>query len=124
MASQHKSVGIILAERLYAGLVIDHQLHSEPICFPTAAGEEDDDFIVEMPTDAVVTAIGDLALKAAAGHEQTISSVGLALPGLVRNGVVEEAPNLPQLKGARIQELVGTYLASRGVNAKVTILND
>jgi predicted NBD/HSP70 family sugar kinase len=42
----------------------------------------------------------------------------------VRNGVVEEAPNLPQFKGARVQELVSAHLAARGIAAKVTILND
>jgi glucokinase len=120
---QH-SVGVIVAERIYAGLIVDHQLVGELLCFPAGAGEEDDDFMVEMPTEAVVEAIGDQALKAATGQEDSIGAVGLALPGLVRNGVVEEAPNLPQLKGARIQELVAGHLASRGVNAQVTILND
>jgi predicted NBD/HSP70 family sugar kinase len=79
---------------------------------------------VEMPTDAVVAAIGDLALKVAAGQESEITSVGFALPGLVRNGVVEEAPNLPQLKGAHVQELVSAHLSARGIAAPVTILND
>ena len=120
----HESIGIVLSQRLYAGLVIGHQLTSEPLSFPTGAGEEHDDFLVELPANAVIEAIGDLALEAAAGHEQTIGSVGLALPGLVRNGVVEEAPNLPQLKGARVQELVSAHLGSRGVTAQVNILND
>jgi predicted NBD/HSP70 family sugar kinase len=121
---QRKSIGIILAQRLYAGLVVDHQLPAEPLCFPAGAGEEANDFLVEMPADAVIAAIGDLALNVAAGQEQAISSVGLALPGLVRGGVVEEAPNLPQLKGAHVQELVTAHLAARGVKAQVTILND
>jgi glucokinase len=42
----------------------------------------------------------------------------------VKNGVVEEAPNLPQLKGARIEELVAAQLRNHGVNAPVTALND
>ena len=42
---------------------------------------------------------------AADGAKRHWQAVGVALPGLVANGVVEEAPNLPQLKGARIQEL-------------------
>ena len=48
----------------------------------------------------------------------------MALPGLIRSGVVEEAPNLPQLKGVRIQELVAAALESRGLKIPVTILND
>jgi glucokinase len=37
---------------------------------------------------------------------------------------VEEAPNLPQLKGARIQELIATKLTSQGIKAPVCIVND
>jgi len=120
----HESLGIIFAQRIYAGLIVNHQLASSLLAHPPGTAEDDDDFLVEMPTDAVISAIGDLALKAAAGHESAISSVGLAIPGLVRNGIVEEAPNLPQLKGAHVQELVSANLASRGIKAKVTILND
>ena len=49
---------------------------------------------------------------------------GFALPGLIRQGVVEEAPNLPQLKGARIQELLTQGLKTHGLDAKVVIMND
>ena len=56
--------------------------------------------------------------------QRTLAAVGVALPGLVKDGVVEEAPNLPQLKGARIQELVTDELRSHGIEAPVTVLND
>jgi glucokinase len=48
----------------------------------------------------------------------------VALPGLVKNGVVEEAPNLPQLKGARIEELLAAQLRNQGVPVPVTVVND
>jgi len=123
-AAANESIGIVLAERIYAGMVVNHQLVAEPARFPLSDGEEDNGFLVEMPTDAVVAAICDVALIAAAGHKSAVTSVGLAIPGLVRNGVVEEAPNLPQLKGAHVQELVAASLAARGITAQVTILND
>ncbi len=44
--------------------------------------------------------------------------MGVALPGLIRNGVVEDAPNLPQLKGARIAELLTAELRNHGLNAR------
>src|SRR5260370_40050852 len=52
------------------------------------------------------------------------AGVGVAVPGLIKNGVVEEAPNLAQLKGARLRDLVGAQLRERGIKAPVTILND
>jgi glucokinase len=50
--------------------------------------------------------------------------VGVALPGLIRSGVVEEAPNLPQLKGTRIQEIISAKLAEHGLRTRVNVLND
>ena len=48
----------------------------------------------------------------------------MAVPGLIKNGVVEEAPNLPQLKGARLRDLVASQLRSHEINAPVTVMND
>jgi glucokinase len=50
--------------------------------------------------------------------------VGVALPGLIRSGVVEEAPNLPQLKGTRVQEMITSKLAEHGLRTSVNVLND
>jgi len=122
-----QTVGVVLAERVYAGLIVGHKLSGELHNYPVGkapADADDDDSLVEMPTDSVITAICLVVAEAAKGNEKTIAAVGIALPGLVRNGVVEEAPNLPQLKGARIQERVSTGLAALGISASVCILND
>ena len=122
-----QTVGVVLAERVYAGLIVGHKLSGELHRYPESkapADAEDDDSLVEMPTDSVIAAICQVVAEAAKGNEKAITAVGIALPGLVRNGVVEEAPNLPQLKGARIQERVLTGLAAKGITASVFILND
>jgi predicted NBD/HSP70 family sugar kinase len=121
-----ETIGVNVAERIYAGLIVDHKLEGKLVSYPPAApqDEEDDNFLMELPTDAVVSDICDLVLKVAKQHEASVGCVGVALPGLVRSGVVEEAPNLLQLKGARMQELVSSALGARGLNVPVTILND
>ena len=122
-----KAIGVNLAERIYAGLVVDHKLEGELISFPSGPAPldaDEDNSLVELPTDSLVNAIADLVAKAAKGHETELTGVGVALPGLIRGGVVEEAPNLPQLKGARIEELVTSRLSSHGIPVPVTILND
>jgi predicted NBD/HSP70 family sugar kinase len=48
----------------------------------------------------------------------------VAVPGLVKKGVVEESPNLPQLKGARLKDLIEAQLTEHGITAPVTVLND
>jgi glucokinase len=116
-----KTIGVTLSERISAGLVVDHKLMGAVRSFPE--DHDDDDALVEMHTDAVVETICKQVVLAADG-EKDLTAVGVALPGLVKNGVVEEAPNLPQLKGARIVELVAAQLRTHGIEAPVTALND
>ena len=116
-----KTIGVTLSERISAGLVVDHKLVGPVRRFPE--DHDDDDALVEMHTDAVVDTVCKQVVLAANG-EKDLVAVGVSLPGLVKNGVVEEAPNLPQLKGARIEELVSAQLRNHGVNAPVTALND
>ena len=120
-------IGVIMAERLYAGLIVDHKISGKLLSFPPTAPSTDaegDDALVELPTDSLVEHLCELVLEAAKGHEQSVAAVGVALPGLVRNGVIEEAPNLPQLKGSRIGEVLAAGLQARGVSAPVTVVND
>ena len=116
-----KTIGVTLSEQVLAGLVVDHKLVGELQRFP--ADEDERDALIEMHTDALVQMICEQVVAAANG-ENDLAGVGVAVPGLIKNGVVEEAPNLPQLKGARLRDLVGAQLRERGIKAPVTILND
>ena len=122
-----KTIGVIMVERISAALILDHKLSGELLSYPSSPAPEnadDDDSLVEMPTDGIIKAMCELIVQAAKGNEKSLSAVGVALPGLVRNGVVDEAPNLPQLKGARIRDLLTSQLVAHGITAPVTILND
>jgi predicted NBD/HSP70 family sugar kinase len=76
-----------------------------------------------MPTEELVRTLCEQAVLAATGTEG-VSAVGVSLPGLIKNGVVEESPNLPQLKGARIETLLETQLHNHDLNVPVTVVND
>jgi len=118
------TIGVTLSERVLAGLVTDYKLAGRLHPFPV---DEEENVLVEMPTDGLVRTLCEQILKAAmdAGEEgRSIDAVGVALPGLIRHGVVEEAPNLPQLKGARIQELLTARLTEHGMKTTVYVLND
>jgi glucokinase len=116
-----KSIGVTLSDRISAGLVVDHKLAGAVRRFPE--DHDDDGALVEMHTDALAETICKQVVLAADGAKD-LAAVGVALPGLVKNGVVEEAPNLPQLKGARIEERVALQLRNHGIAAPVTALND
>ena len=126
-ASATPMVGLIVAERLFASLICNHRLSGELLSYPRGVRPESDDgdtSLVELHTDALISAICELVLEAARGHEAELTAIGIALPGLIRNGVVEEAPNLPQLKGVRVGELLTSALRARGVEAPIQIVND
>ncbi|HEX3966404.1 MAG TPA: ROK family protein [Edaphobacter sp.] len=116
-----KTIGVTLSERISAGLVVDHSLAGAVRRFPDE--HEEEDALVELHADALVEEICKQVLLAANGARD-LAAIGVALPGLVKNGVVEEAPNLPQLKGARIEERLTAQLRNHGLNARVTALND
>ena len=83
-----KTIGVILSERISAGLVVDHKLVGAVRRFPDE--HEQDDALVELHTDALVEAICNEIVQVAEGAKD-MTAVGVALPGLVKNGVVEEA---------------------------------
>jgi predicted NBD/HSP70 family sugar kinase len=119
--SMAKIVGITLTDRMQAGLVVDHKLAGSLRQFPE--DHHDEYALVEMPTEGLIRTICEQVMLVADGNKD-ISAVGVALPGLIKNGVVEDAPNLPQLKGARVQELLGAQLRNQGLNVSVDVLND
>ena len=116
-----KTIGVILSERISVGLVVDHKLVGAVRRFPDE--HEEEDALVELHTDALVEEICKQVVLVSDGAKD-LTAVGVALPGLVKNGVVEEAPNLPQLKGARIRELLTAQLLSHGIDTAVTVVND
>jgi predicted NBD/HSP70 family sugar kinase len=50
--------------------------------------------------------------------------LGIGLPGIVRNGSVEDSPNLVQFKGVNVQSLVGDAFASMWPGIRVAVFND
>ena len=120
------TLGVVVADRLYAGLTQNNALLGSMQTFPEGdqSFEPEDSPLVEFHTEALVEAICELSVRMAGADRDHVSAFGLALPGLVRNGVVEEAPNLPQLKGARIGEMLHTKLAEHGIHTPVCVSND
>ncbi|MEG9434949.1 ROK family protein [Edaphobacter sp. HDX4] len=116
-----KSVGVTLSEQVFTGFVVDHRLVGEIRRFPE--GDDEYSALVEMPTEELVQTICKQVFAVAQGNSK-LDAVGVAVPGLVKNGVIEEAPNLPQLKGARLRDLILSRLKEHGIQAPVTILND
>lgn len=123
MSGQACTIGVVLSKRIIAGLLgpdgtLD-RIHSYP------EDELYEDALVEMPREHLIAALCDqiLAVIKANPHAQ-FTGIGVALPGLVRHGVVEDSPNLPQMKGARIVAEICHLLKEHGIDLPVTAVND
>jgi predicted NBD/HSP70 family sugar kinase len=57
-------------------------------------------------------------------REGPVESVGAGFPGIVRNGRIEESPNLGQLKGLDMCNLLATALRGDGLDVPVVVMND
>lgn len=115
-----QSIGVVLRQQIQAGLVEGHdQLGAlrEP---SQAVGENG---LIDLPTEELCRLICDLVEQLAAEHNVK-PAVGLAVPGMVSRGIIDDCPNLPQLKGASIVHEVSAGLKERGLDLAVTLCND
>jgi glucokinase len=114
-----RSVGVTTAEHIAAGLVEGNQLVGKLHLFEERS---EADALHGMPTAGIARTIADEILAVAAGSK--VDAVGIGVPGIIRDGLIEESPNLRQLKGANIRELVSSALREAGLDAPVHVYND
>jgi glucokinase len=115
--------GVLAAERIVAGLVADGQMEAGVKHFPPP--EDSDAALTSMPADAVVSVICDQirALCQERGLEVTsLQGIGVGFPGIIKDGVVEESPNLLQMKGCSLSGAIRSTLGTDSV--PVIISND
>lgn len=115
-----RAVGVAISERVTAGLVEDNRVVGDLRAFPGEGCSASD--LLSMPAEQIAICIAQQA--AVAAHNSEVTAIGVGFPGIIRNGVLEEAPNLQQVKGSNMQALIGTELRARGIHAPVHIFND
>jgi predicted NBD/HSP70 family sugar kinase len=77
-----------------------------------------------MPSGDLLEILASLVATLAAGSDQKLDAIGVAVPGVVRHNVIEDSPNLQQIKGMHMGEELGRLLQARGIAAPVHIAND
>lgn len=115
-----QTIGVHATRQVAVGVVEDLAL-AGPIRFvPSEA--ENPDALRTMTGDEIAELIGQQVLLSA--RDSRIDSVGVGFPGVIRNGIVEESPNLQQIKGFPFAAALHGVLARGGLKASVLILND
>src|ERR1019366_14466 len=90
-----QTIGVLATRQVAVGVVEDNALIGPIRVFPEEA--DNPDTLRTMTGDEIAELIGEQVLQIAG--ERQIDSVGVGFPGVIRNGVVEESPNLQQIKG-------------------------
>jgi glucokinase len=116
-----RSIGVVVSEHIAWGIVDGDSVVGQITSYPMEGSGAD--LLHAMPADELVKRIADEVKAMAEG--EPLDALGLAFPGIVRNGCIEESPNLHQLKGAPMAQVISAALAERHVEcAKVGVSND
>lgn len=115
-----RTAGVLVVQHVAAGLVENNRLAGPIERFPE--GSDSPDALLAMPADAIAAKVAELVSQVAGGHQ--VEAVGVGFPGIIRGGVVEESPNLQQVKGYRLQEALESAVTAGGSKVRVRIYND
>lgn len=115
-----RQAGVLVVQRIAAGLVEGNQVTGELKLFPEKS--ESHDALLPMPADAIAAKIAELVGRISG--KEPLSALGVGFPGIIRDGVIEESPNLQQIKGFRLQSALEQILTDSGMRVPVRIYND
>jgi predicted NBD/HSP70 family sugar kinase len=109
-----------MTEHIVAGRLEDMRLVGNTIRYPE--NDQEVDALGAVPSTELVDILaGEIISVIGSG---TVDAIGVAVPGVIRQGVVEDSPNLSQIKGMHLADELTRVLVSKGVNAPVHIAND
>jgi predicted NBD/HSP70 family sugar kinase len=114
-----RSIGVLATHFIWVGIVEDLKLGAVSMYPEPGQGPID---LKSMPTDEIIARILEQIARLHQG--EPIDSVGAGFPGIVRCGVIDDSPNLAQLKGMHMQERLSAALKGAGIDAPVNVLND
>jgi glucokinase len=116
------AIGLVMTEHIVAGRLQNHKLIGKPIRFPSESHEVDT--LTAIPSGELVEILAKHVAQLAAEGGEKIDAIGVAVPGVVRHNVVEDSPNLTQIKGMHLGDELGKVLRAQGIEAPVHIAND
>lgn len=115
-----KGIGVLVAERITAGVIENDRLTSPILSFPD--DPDIDDALVGLPAELIARQVADQVLQL--GGLEGVGYLGVGFPGMIRNNVIEDSPNLQQLKGAPMGHLLSEALAPQLGKIPVVCFND
>jgi len=114
-----KTVGVLVMEHIAVGLVEGNKLTAPPSIYPAQGSSAD--ALVSMPAESIGERIKQQIANVTRGEK--IEAIGLGFPGVIRNGIIEDSPNLHQVKGFHLQAVLSAA-GTGGAPVPVRVFND
>src|SRR5438552_45471 len=114
-----RTIGVTTSEHVVVGVVENNRLLGSLRVYPEDDSTED---LLGMPAEAIAHRIR-LEIEAVS-NGQSIEAIGVGIPGIIRGPIIEESPNLQQLKGCNMGDTLSAELRDAGINAPVFFYND
>jgi glucokinase len=112
-----RAIGVLAMEHIAVGLVENGALAGPIRVYPSNGSSSVG--LHSMPPEQIAETIRTEIQAAAGGID--IDAIGIGFPGIIRGGVVDESPNLRQVKGFKLQSTLSAML---NTDAPVRVLND
>lgn len=116
------AIGVVITEHIVAGRLEDQRLTGKLLRYPSDTDELD--ALTAIPGSELVELLAAQIETLAKSEAVPVDAIGVAVPGIIRQGVVEDSPNLTQIKGMRLADELTRALSARGIEAPVHIAND
>jgi glucokinase len=120
------SIGVVMTEHIVAGRLTgplgQQKLEGDRLRYPTDVSESE--ALIGLPTGELYDLLVSQIAPLIAASSEPVAAIGVAVPGIIRNGVVEDSPNLQQIKGVRLADALGDVLSAQGIKTPVYVLND
>jgi glucokinase len=116
------AIGVVITEHIVAGRLQDQRLSGTTILFPDQSDGAED--LASMPGSKMVELLATQIETLVKREPVPVDAIGIAVPGIIRHGVVEDSPNLTQIKGMHMAKDLTAALGARSITAPVHVAND
>ena len=80
--------------------------------------------VLNLPMEELVDTLTGMVRSLCMEHNADPVAAGMCFPGIIRDGVIEESPNLKQAKGTNLCRMLSHALESIGMKPRVSVCND
>jgi predicted NBD/HSP70 family sugar kinase len=80
--------------------------------------------MLTLPMEGLIKELAWMVRALCVEHDAQPGAAGMCFPGIIRDGVVEESPNIKQAKGAQLCAMLSRAMEDVGIPVAVSICND